>query len=1186
VSSAQRDPGFESDQAFLRVSEHSSDAETGREAAERLVHDWPELHDLAELESSAFANAAVGRLAELIQEQPALFQASRRGSERGAEGLSPRKYQGIQEVLQNADDLDATELRVGLRGSKSHPELLIVHDGNPVSLVHVGAMVLPWVTTKAEDPTLSGRFGIGQKTLGALGGPIAVHCKPYHFQMDETPAIIEPAASISGFYDADRRETLVVVPLRPEIDTAELRNFIADFGAQALIFLRSVRSVSLTDLASGETVINHRLRERERATLALTICGRVLDAERVVLTDPARGQRYTRYLVEWPLDDDDRRHNKATGPTTTLGIALATRPEAGLLYDRLPLPVPCALPVGLNAQFDPDTARSTLHDNTWNGRRFAELGRLLAAAVLDAFQLKTSTGWAAVPLQADVPDGVSEWLRDRYETDVIAETQQRLGEDLRIVCRGSARQLEEIVLEEKRLERVLTTADQEELAPGFFAVSSEDRDRAGRWRSVLEELGRSHVLGVNEALALLERTDQELGDREPEWFIDFARAAKDVELFEAFCQYAGVLLASGQRIVPPGRNEPRSLVVRQESQSLAAKLGLALPIHPVYLGGNVAARTVRSALESAGLLVDTYEADHEALALLARGSAETVQLDDPELIMLRDAFERLSTDDQRSLGLKIGRAIMLRGFRYDDAGKREDCWVSPADAYLPRQIDRETDSFAKAASKTPGITWMSDDYARLLKRSNRQELGPQRFLTRLGAQTMPRLIPPPNERNRYVDDPRGASPIQMWQIPDIQANELKSLDRHTTHLIDDRWSPDLDAVLENIKKERPGKSRRRRAAAVLGVLARGWDRHFAEWTQAKAAYGHYGWNVEGDVIATWLARAATEEWLPNATGSLRAPADLHLPTEENKLTVVGHKSSYLMAVDEYILRSPALIGLRVRRGPAASSVVARLEELRDAGANPGKKAQAEVMTAYRLLALACPPGEARIVRRPIDDMPVAELRNRFGGGRARGLILSNGQWRSPKQVFNGPPIFGSRRPFVPLSQHLEPLWRTLAIPYPDARDCLEVLRELALSPLSTDEVPVVIETMALIGRELDEMTPQLRTRLKTLPLWTGNDWHNTRPVYAIDDEAVAVAVADQAPVWQPGFTLDGTEGLLEALAVTYVPPDHFHPVAEAGYGAAEGGEWRPQFALAVDHLRTELARRDLEIYKTLSISWE
>jgi hypothetical protein len=216
----------------------SDDAHRGRETALRVAENWPHADGLVEHVTAEFANAAVERLAELIAEQPALFQASRRGSERGAESLSARPFQGIVESIQNGDDLDASELRLALRLNGERRELLIVHNGAPISLVHVAAMMLPWVTTKIDDPRASGRFGIGQKTLRALGGPIDAHCDPYHFRMDEIPAPCPPEPAIDGFYDPAGRETLLVVPLHAEVDVEALKQFTADLGTRALVFLR------------------------------------------------------------------------------------------------------------------------------------------------------------------------------------------------------------------------------------------------------------------------------------------------------------------------------------------------------------------------------------------------------------------------------------------------------------------------------------------------------------------------------------------------------------------------------------------------------------------------------------------------------------------------------------------------------------------------------------------------------------------------------------------------------------------------------------------------------------------------------------------------------------------------------------------------------------------------------------
>ena len=373
----------------------SEDARLGREAAEQLVHGWPDVNSVRELDTVQFAAAAVARLAELIAQQPALFKASLRGAERGAESLSARPFQGVVESIQNADDQGATELRVALRSKRRCRELLIVHNGAPISLAHVGAMVLPWVSTKIDDPLASGRFGIGQNTLRALGGPIDAHCHPYHSRMDEVPVVCPRAPEIVGFYNPEARDTLLVVPLDTEVDTTALEHFMADLGTRALVFLRSVRRVVLIDVKTGTATVNHELREGRHRAVDLRVQGHELEAHVVELSDRARRQTYTRYLVEMPLKADERRHNKATGPTTTLGVCVPSQPDPGLLYDRLPLPVSSSLPVGLNGQFDPDTARSTLHERAWNARRFAQLGELLAGAALDLFARDARRAWGA-----------------------------------------------------------------------------------------------------------------------------------------------------------------------------------------------------------------------------------------------------------------------------------------------------------------------------------------------------------------------------------------------------------------------------------------------------------------------------------------------------------------------------------------------------------------------------------------------------------------------------------------------------------------------------------------------------------------------------------------------------------------------------------------------------------------------
>jgi hypothetical protein len=84
------------------------------------------------------------------------------------------------------------------------------------------------------------------------------------------------------------------------------------------------------------------------------------------------------------------------------------------------------------------------------------------------------------------------------------------------------------------------------------------------------------------------------------------------------------------------------------------------------------------------------------------------------------------------------------------------------------------------------------------------------------------------------------------------------------------------------------------------------------------------------------------------------------------------------------------------------------------------------------------------------------------------------------------------------------------------------LTEALVRALGAD-LPVVIETMNALAREVDDMSLHLRRQLHAFPLWTGEAWSSARPIYAVRYEAFASAIADQGPVWQPAFALDGLE---------------------------------------------------------------
>jgi hypothetical protein len=64
-------------------------------------------------------------------------------------------------------------------------------------------------------------------------------------------------------------------------------------------------------------------------------------------------------------------------------------------------------------------------------------------------------------------------------------------------------------------------------------------------------------------------------------------------------------------------------------------------------------------------------------------------------------FASASSVPRADLARRSGVRVKLKATWYDEDGKRTKGWARPVDMYLPAAIDREVDSFAKAAGRAP-----------------------------------------------------------------------------------------------------------------------------------------------------------------------------------------------------------------------------------------------------------------------------------------------------------------------------------------------------------------------------------------------------------------------------------------------------------------------------------------------------
>ncbi len=162
-----------------------------------------------------FADAALSELKRLRNSTPGILKDVLDGAEIGAAQLDVDPMHGLAELIQNADDLGASEIRMGIRSRGAKRDLVVIHKGRPVELRDVLAMALAFVSTKRTDPISKGKFGIGLKTLSRIADSMEVSCTPYHFRIagNQIEAKKQPR-SIRNFYNPKSKFTLIVLPLK------------------------------------------------------------------------------------------------------------------------------------------------------------------------------------------------------------------------------------------------------------------------------------------------------------------------------------------------------------------------------------------------------------------------------------------------------------------------------------------------------------------------------------------------------------------------------------------------------------------------------------------------------------------------------------------------------------------------------------------------------------------------------------------------------------------------------------------------------------------------------------------------------------------------------------------------------------------------------------------------------------
>ena len=200
-----------------------------------------------------------GEFDELTQKRRKWVEANQEngfdeGIKRLLTDLYPDNAHFIYELLQNAEDAGATTVEFKLDDSR----LEFGHDGKRLfSLTDVDSITSIGVSTKRNDPTSIGKFGVGFKAVFAYTNTPEVHSGDYHFRIDDlvvptaigmqATAGLELATRFSFPFNNPNKQ---IKQARNEIEAGLIR-----LGDNTLLFLRHIHCIRYVLPNSGHGLL-------------------------------------------------------------------------------------------------------------------------------------------------------------------------------------------------------------------------------------------------------------------------------------------------------------------------------------------------------------------------------------------------------------------------------------------------------------------------------------------------------------------------------------------------------------------------------------------------------------------------------------------------------------------------------------------------------------------------------------------------------------------------------------------------------------------------------------------------------------------------------------------------------------------------------------------------------------------
>jgi len=302
------------------------------------------------------------------------------GIRRIVEELYPDSAHFIFELLQNAEDTEATEVGFELQRDC----LSFEHNGRPFTEADILGITDVGEGTKFDDVDTIGRFGVGFKAVFAYTESPRIWSPTYSFEINELvlPSLMSDRSDLRG---KTRFEFPFNNPKKPrEVAYKEVEGGLRDLAETTLLFLNHLHSVSwkIGD-SGGGTVLRIEHTENHIEVLKETNGETTASSHFLRFTQPVEGlTRETKHKVATAFALEFLPDVKAFDPHAPIAKQMKIVPVPGQVAVFFPAEKETSgLRFHLHAPFVPELSRASIKETPANEPLFEQLADLAAASL-------------------------------------------------------------------------------------------------------------------------------------------------------------------------------------------------------------------------------------------------------------------------------------------------------------------------------------------------------------------------------------------------------------------------------------------------------------------------------------------------------------------------------------------------------------------------------------------------------------------------------------------------------------------------------------------------------------------------------------------------------------------------------------------------------------------------------------